>query len=1446
MIEIRTFGGKLNLDDSTYRVPQGDYVGALNITRDAEGQGQDEVLSNINGNAVVSDTLPSGINKVIGNYADRLRNRLYFFTWNDGGFNRISYYDRNTGNITVLMEDLTDTNNVGVLNFDPSYRINHIDIVYRENEQGDLLFWTDGLNPPSKINVLTAETGGYGVIQRSYIDVAKEPPSAPPYCVYEDDVNVTVNNLNNKQFKFKYRFVYDDLEKSVTSAQSVVPIPFNYSDATVFGSPSKNSNIFIVFQTGQQNVTKIELLASQSLGDNWSDFFLIKVIDKDDLQLNSNDVSTYRFYNDEAYNTIDIRESIQPFDNVPQVAYTQSLPNGNVLDYGAITEGYDLIIPDYETTILPSLPATLNNQYLLAQAYQNGEPTFGSGDVKIILAGNVPPLTQVNINVLISNVPYTITGTTDYVGSSVNNMLTRLEQSAISGGFSTVSLTNNELIISQPDVTIVNSEVIYHPFIPITVSNNSNFAYDWSSRYSYGVVYFDDKGRTNGVFTTFNRPIIVNVDELEVYTASFNYTDADGSQKAVPYPIQTTLGGFTPNIANTSFTYSGDSFLGTFESRVVGSYIYTGSVPFFIEVKKNGTSIFNTSIYFGPSPSPSTPVVFDFNITPFNISIDNGDVIEVFVTHLVGGTWNLQLNTAEHYIKIVGQILQNQGSSAFITKYYQEDLDLTGVYVPKLPLQQFSINSRPPIWAKYFQIVRTKNLSKSNFLYWISSNTYKDSFANDLGFKYAYISIETLASFSSLNPEIKNLGYEFTVGDRIRFIKRIYPDTTTANTYSNRDYEIVESLTNPTINGQVAPGQILKIILPNVNVNFDFGSAPYQNYLIEIYTPSVNFSNELNLYYEFGEKYLVGDAGLSTRYHQGMTQDQADDLSVPALYEFVKGDSYFRYRFIPLGDIMTWQMNPYSNSYGTGFTNGGTLIKNTYNGTDYAPVSALPSGNNVSLINISNTSKEYSFFIKGKIRYSCTASGVSYMNFATNLQNAAVQIGPYVSNEITEQEYTLVLNAPIGSTNVFVNISNFVNSFPPLNVLEWSITISSSPIIHQGIIDPNFSDFYPSSSSPNGRAWKYDPNAAQEFNPTLIRFGGEYQDGTTINNINRFYEENFDVYDRSRGSIKKMFIEGRNQYIFHEFDVGVVTILTQIVKDTAGNPLSAQSDTLLNKIVYPYIGQYGIGNVPESFAYGKSAKYFVDDNKGVVCRLSNDGITPISIVYKMNAFFVPALKGYRVALSQAAPDTGYPTVYGGFDAYTNKYIISMDAIYDGNDLIQNPFTLIFLDSRESNRGFETFASYHPENIGCLNNTYITFKDGNLWTHDTGPYCNFYGVQYGAYVDAAFNDRAIDRKTYLTIFQTSNDVWYCPSITSQLNTYGSTKQQSQIVAARFVELEGQYTSAILRDINSPGGLINGQTMHGNYLVVRFQKDSASNFYFLNTVSLTYVNSPLNPR
>ena len=112
-------------------------------------------------------------------------------------------------------------------------------------------------------------------------------------------------------------------------------------------------------------------------------------------------------------------------------------------------------------------------------------------------------------------------------------------------------------------------------------------------------------------------------------------------------------------------------------------------------------------------------------------------------------------------------------------------------------------------------------------------------------------------------------------------------------------------------------------------------------------------------------------------------------------------------------------------------------------------------------------------------------------------------------------------------------------------------------------------------------------------------------------------------------------------YVFQRFDIGVVPIFTQIIRDVSGNPLEANSDELLNKITYPYMGKFGIGDAPESFAFGKGglyngAKYGVDTNKGIAWRLSQDGITALSILYETNAFFVEKTAAYGKGL-----DNGY-------------------------------------------------------------------------------------------------------------------------------------------------------------------------------------------------------------
>ncbi len=124
--------------------------------------------------------------------------------------------------------------------------------------------------------------------------------------------------------------------------------------------------------------------------------------------------------------------------------------------------------------------------------------------------------------------------------------------------------------------------------------------------------------------------------------------------------------------------------------------------------------------------------------------------------------------------------------------------------------------------------------------------------------------------------------------------------------------------------------------------------------------------------------------------------------------------------------------------------------------------------------------------------------------------------------------------------------------------------------------------------------------------------------------------------------------------------------MIQIVKDVTGNPLQANSNQLINKIQY-YAGDYGIGDAATSLAWNNFADYFVDNFRGVVCRLAQDGITPISITNNTNAFFVATLAAYRQDLNNGVPATGVvysgnPCIYGVFDANTNKYIIAMEEI----------------------------------------------------------------------------------------------------------------------------------------------------------------------------------------
>lgn len=181
---------------------------------------------------------------------------------------------------------------------------------------------------------------------------------------------------------------------------------------------------------------------------------------------------------------------------------------------------------------------------------------------------------------------------------------------------------------------------------------------------------------------------------------------------------------------------------------------------------------------------------------------------------------------------------------------------------------------------------------------------------------------------------------------------------------------------------------------------------------------------------------------------------------------------------------------------------------------------------------------------------------------------------------------------------------------------------------------------------------------------------------------------------------------------------------------------------------------------------------------------------------------------------------------------------------------QDSYTICF---SEENNSFESFYSYKPEMMGCIGTKLYSFKNGAIWAHNNdSTFCNFYGVQYPCSITTVFGQAVTNRKTYVSVKVTANDVWACPLIYTQMQSYGShalggyQRQESELKTVDFEDLESEYEASFLNDVWSQGGLINGSSLKGGYMVIKFEYDTADSFVFLNSASVKYIDSALNAR
>lgn len=268
----------------------------------------------------------------------------------------------------------------------------------------------------------------------------------------------------------------------------------------------------------------------------------------------------------------------------------------------------------------------------------------------------------------------------------------------------------------------------------------------------------------------------------------------------------------------------------------------------------------------------------------------------------------------------------------------------------KQVVHEVDIQNIPPVWAKYWELVRTQDLTYGNdFIQMLVQKAIESQSTTTTD--YVDLIIGSIYTYQEMFPNTVVV-YEFEKNDRVRLIRKendgtYYPfietividykpvgtsetineDVTTNNTSTvtiggtttsdnigryisingiEREIIAVPSGTTYTLDRPFGTAEkyasfqivdkrgILRVRKP-INITIE------DNTLLEVYKPTQNVESVSKNFYLFGQKYAISDWGTDLRAHTGNTQNQnpADPINTPAVVSIVKGTTYVRNRQLP-------------------------------------------------------------------------------------------------------------------------------------------------------------------------------------------------------------------------------------------------------------------------------------------------------------------------------------------------------------------------------------------------------------------------------------------------------------------------------------------------------------------------------------------------------------------
>ena len=273
-----------------------------------------------------------------------------------------------------------------------------------------------------------------------------------------------------------------------------------------------------------------------------------------------------------------------------------------------------------------------------------------------------------------------------------------------------------------------------------------------------------------------------------------------------------------------------------------------------------------------------------------------------------------------------------------------------------------------------------------------------------------------------------------------------------------------------------------------------------------------------------------------------------------------------------------------------------------------------------------------------------------------------------------------------------------------------------------------------------------------ELNDTTnISYSNPYILGTNLNGINTFEFESTRTFPIELGDITRILtardyeINGSILLVVTKFNCFSVYVGKFQITNANGSTQLALTETLLGS--YNLLAG-GFGSIhPESIhVYGTTVRG-VDALKGIVWRYSQDGLTPLSVEYRANAFVTKLAQELL-----PTKDNPLQTLVGAHDPYFDEYIANFKNL--GNN------TNKALAFNESKNGFSTLYDIDPDWMATINRSLVFFKNGVAYIGRAGSdYNNLLGkrvtskLSYVAKMDAPFiNLNGISIRIY------ANDNW----------------------------------------------------------------------------------------